>query len=208
MKLTSESKFFLGIVIGTLLIIIAAVILLSQPAKPIEKNLLITSSTHTLGNKDAKVWLVEFSDFQCPACHVFADMVYDLANTHKDALLVAYRHFPLPQHPYSEKAAIAAESAGRQEKFWDMGQLLFNNQDSLSDETVASLAGSLSLDMTKFSADLQDPTLKSLVESDKTYGEQLRLTATPTFFLNGVKLEVGSPEELKKKVEEKSKNID
>lgn len=202
MKLTSESKFFLGIIGGTFLIIAIAVALFSRPPKPIEKDKLITPTTYTMGNTNAKFWLVEFSDFQCPACHAFAHTVQELAENHKDTLLVAYRHFPLPQHSFAVKAAIAAQSAGRQEKFWEMGQLLFDNQENLSDAVVASLAASLSLDMEKFSSDSADPSLEALIESDKRYGEQLGLTATPTFFLNGVKLDVGKPEDLKKKVEE------
>lgn len=202
MKFTSESKFFLGIIAGTFLIVLLAVILLSRPAKPIEKNKLVTPEAHTIGNKDANVWLVEFSDFQCPSCHAFAHTVTELANTHKDTLSVAYRHFPLPQHPYAVKAAIAAESGGRQGKFWEMGQLLFDNQDNLSDSVVASLAASLSLNMEKFSSDSADPSIKALIDADTRCSEQLGLTATPTFFLNGVKLDVGTPGELKKKVEE------
>jgi len=202
MKLTSESKFFLGIVIGTLAIIGIAVTLLSQPPKPIAKDQLILPTTHTLGNKDANVWLVEFSDFQCPACHAFAHTVNELAQAHKDNLFVAYRHFPLPQHTYATKAGLAAEAAGKQEKFWEMGDLLFNNQNDLSDTLVASLAASLTLNMEQFSNDIKDSALKTRVEADKTYGEQLQLTVTPTFFLNGVKLDVGTPEDLKKKVEE------
>jgi len=202
MKLTSESKFFLGIIIGTIAIIGIAVLILSQPAKPIAKDQLILPTTHTLGNNNANVWLVEFSDFQCPACHAFADAVTTLAEAHKDTLLVAYRHFPLPQHPYAVKAGVAAEAAGKQGKFWEMGDLLFNNQNALSDTMVASLAGSLSLNMTQFASDSAGPSLETLVRNDVQYGEQLRLAATPTFFLNGVKLDVGTPEDLKKKVEE------
>ena len=82
-----------------------------------------------------------------------------------------------------------------------MEKLLFDNQESISDQTIASLAASLSLNMTQFTKDNADPALKTLVINDKQYGEQLGLTATPTFFLNGVKLEVASPDELKKKVE-------
>jgi len=206
MKLTSETKMFLGIIIGTLCVIGVAVVFLSQPPKPIEKSKLITPTTHTLGSAEAKVWLVEFSDFRCPACHAFADAVEELVTAHKDTLLLAYRYFPLPQHPYSQKAAIAAEAAGRQNKFWEMGALLFNNQDSLSDVTVASVAASLALDIPKFSADIQDPALKALIESDVAYGEQIRITATPTFFLNGVKLDVGTPDDLKQKVVEAINN--
>ena len=202
MKLTSESKFFLSIILGTLAIIGIAVILLSKPPKPIAKDQLILPTTYTMGNKDAKVWLVEFSDFQCPACHAFAHTVNELAATHKDNLFIAYRHFPLPQHAFATKAGIAAEAAGKQEKFWEMGDLLFDNQNTLSDSLVASLAASLSLNAEQFSGDLKDFTLKTRVETDQAYGEQLRLTATPTFFLNGVKLDVGRPEDLKAKVEE------
>jgi len=201
MKLTSESKFFIGIIALTVLIILGAVMLLSQPQKPIAKELLIPASAPVRGKKDAKTWLVEFSDFQCPACKAFAATVDGLAAQNPDTLYVAYRHFPLSQHPLAQKAAIAAEAAGLQGKFWDMDKLLFANQDTLSDAKFTELAKSINLDMAVFASASSDPKTLEKITADVAYGNSLRLNATPTFFLNGVKLEVESPDELKKKVE-------
>jgi protein-disulfide isomerase len=201
MKLTSESKFFIGIIAATVFIVIAAVILLSQPQKPIAKELLIPASAPTRGNKNAKTWLVEFSDFQCPACKAFAAVVDELATKYPDTLFIAYHHFPLPQHPLALKAGIAAEAAGAQGKFWDMEKLLFANQDTLSEVKFAELAGQLKLDMTAFASASSDTKIVDKINTDVSYGNKLGLNATPTFFLNGVKLEVASPDELKKKVE-------
>ena len=201
MKLTSESKFFLGIITVTALIVTAAVILLSRPQKPIAKEELIPASAFTRGNKDAQVWLVEFSDFQCLACKVFASVVDELSQTYPDRLLIAYRHFPLPQHLFAQKAAIAAEAAGLQGKFWDMDKLLFASQDTLSEAKFTELAKELSLDMVAFASASSDPKVLEKINADVSYGNKLGLNATPTFYLNGVKLDVGTPEDLKKKVE-------
>jgi protein-disulfide isomerase len=201
MKLTNESKFFAGIVFGTLIIIVAAVMLLSQPAKPVDKEKLITSSTHTIGNNDAKVWLVEFSDFECPACKLFSKTIETLITDHKETLLFAHRHYPLPQHLFAVKAAIAAESAGRQGKFWEMWKLLYD-EPQLSASTVSAMVKTLNLDEQQFASDSNDPTIAGLIEEDQAFGESLGITATPTFYLNGVKLDVRTPAELKIKVEE------
>jgi len=145
MKLTSESKFFIGIIAVTAFIVITAVILLSQPQKPIAKEELIPASALTRGNKDAKTWLVEFSDFQCPACKAFTIVVDELAAKYPDTLFIAYRHFPLPQHSLAQKAAIAAEAAAAQGKFWDMKKLLFADQNTLSDAKFTELGEQLKL---------------------------------------------------------------
>jgi len=202
MKLTSESKFFIGIIAATIFIIAVAIILLSQPQKPIIKEELIPASAPTRGNKDAKTWLVEFSDFQCPACKLFAAAVDELALKNPDTLYVAYRHFPLPQHPLAQKAAITAEAAGAQGKFWDMDKLLFGNQDTLTDAKFTELAKSLNLDMTAFASASSDTKIVDKINTDVSYGNKLGLNATPTFYLNGVKMDVGKPEDLKGKIEE------
>jgi len=205
MKLTSESKFFAGIVLGTFIIIIAAVTLLSQPAKPIERDTLITPTTHATGNKDAAVWLVEFSDFDCLACKIFSPTVEQLIADHKETLLFAHRHFPLSQHLFALPAAVAAESAGRQDKFWEMWKLLYN-EPSLTESSVSAMVKTLQLDEKQFAFDSADPGIIARIQQDQEFGDSLGITATPTFYLNGVKLEAGTPDALKKAVEEKLKN--
>jgi protein-disulfide isomerase len=201
MKLTSESKLFAGIIGITLVIIVIAVVALSQPAKPIAKNELILSTTHTRGNINAKTWLVEFSDFQCPACKTFETAVETLSKKYPDALMLGYRHFPLPQHPLSRDSALVAEAAGVQGKFFEMGSLLFKNQERLSEEVFASAASELKLDMALFTKNRTEASLAALVTADVDYGNQIGINATPTFYLNGLKLEANSPEELTTAIE-------
>jgi len=214
MKLTGESKFFLGIIFGTLTIIGLAVILLTRPTKPLPKELLIPSTAPTKGNKDAQVWLVEFSDFQCPACKVFSLAVDDLAKKYPDTLLVAYRHFPLDQHIYSTITARAAQLAHDKSKFWDLSATLFENQEKIATATsqkeareiIIQLATTLFPVSDGYATDLVGNKGDDTVQKDRLYGNAIGINATPTFFLNGVKLEARTPDELKKKVEEAIKN--
>jgi protein-disulfide isomerase len=205
MKLTGESKFFLGIIGGTILVLVVAVLFLSQPSKPIEKSRLINPKTHTTGNVDAKTWLVEFSDFECPACRVFTPTVEALIADHKDQLLFAHRHFPLPQHLFSMKSAIAAEAAGKQNKFWEMAHALYK-EPTLSDSSIAAIPKTLQLNEEQFASDSANPAIEAAITEDVQLGDAIGIRATPTFFLNGMKLEVKSPEELKQKVEEAIKS--
>jgi len=201
MKLTSETKLFIGIFAFTAIIIALAMIIMTRPAKPIVKEELILPTTYTKGPKDAPVWLVEFSDFQCPACKAFSGVVADLTKKYPDKLLVAYRYFPLDIHPQSIPTAIAAEAAGKQGKFWEMEQLLFANQERFGDTLYNELATQLGLDMNTFKASINDPATKQVVTNDTTYGSSIGINATPTFFLNGVKLTLFAPADLTKEVE-------
>ena len=200
MKLTSETKLFIGIIGATILMIVAAVFVFLKPAPTLPRQELVGSGP-VAGNPDAAVFLVEFSDFQCPACAAFAPTVKEIIEKHKDKLLVAYRHFPLDQHPYAVEAAIAAEAAAQQGKFWEMADLLFTNQTRLSDELVLDFAKQLDLSMDTFAQDLARSDLKQKVEADLAYGLQIGINATPTFFLNGKKLNLTSFDDLKSAVE-------
>jgi len=201
MKLTSETKLFIGIFTFTAIIIAVAMVIMTRPAKPIAKEYLILPTTYTKGAKDASVWLVEFSDFQCPACKAFSSVVSDLSKKYPDKLLVAYRYFPLDSHPQSIPAAIAAESAGIQGKFWEMEQLLFANQERLSEALYPELATQLGLDMNTFRESFANPKTKQIIINDRNYGTSIGINATPTFFLNGVKLNLLTPSDLTKEVE-------
>jgi len=200
MKFTSETKLFLGIILLTVGIIMGAGILFSIPPKPIPKSELISPHTNITGNPSAKTWLVEFSDFQCPACKAFAGTVDTLSKKFPGDLSIAYRHFPLPQHQQAREAAIVAEAAERQGKFWDMAHLLFANQETLSDASYASFASTLTLDPVRFAADRKSASIAAHIDEDIAYGTTLGIDATPTFFLNGVKLTVAIPSDLEKAV--------
>lgn len=195
MKVTSESKFFLGIIGVTIFLIGFAAYSLSKPAPPepeLPKGELVGESSYTRGNASASAYLVEFSDFQCPACKTAKPVVDELTVKYKNNLLFVYRHFPLAQHPFGTKAALAAEAAGEQGKFWEMYDLLFTNQENFSDEIFVDLARQLKLDEKAFSEALNDPKLKEKVAQDQNYGITIGINSTPTFFLNGRKLKLTS----------------
>ena len=111
-------------------------------------------------------------------------------------LRFVYRHFPLPQHKYAIKAAATAEAAGKQGKFWEMGDLLFDRQSELSDDLFPKLATELKLDVDQFSKDQISQETNKRIGDDTAAGNQVGINATPTFFLNGVKVNLKSFGEL------------
>lgn len=202
MKLTDESKLFIGIILATFVIIGIGIAFFTKPAPILPRQELIPPGTNTLGSEKAKVFLVEFSDFQCSSCKEFYPIVNQLFEKYKDKLIVAYRHFPLEKHPFSQKEALAVEAAGAQGKFWQMHDLLFDSQERISDDLIIDLAKQLNLDLGKFQKDMQEEKLKEKILSDKAYGEKIGIDATPTFFLNGQKLTLYSFDDLRKQVEQ------
>ena len=204
MKLTGESKVLLSILLVTVAIIGCAVYFFSKPTpppKPLTREELVPADAFTIGNASGSAYLVEFSDFQCPACRAFAPVVDELVTKYSDKLLFVYRHYPLTKHQFAKPAAMAAEAAGQQEKFWEMAKLLFENQDKLSGSLWASLADELKLNRKDFDQAMNDETLKAKIDRDEIAAIALKLPGTPSFFLNGVRLEVASPLDLKTALE-------
>lgn len=146
------------------------------------------------GNENAAVTLVEYSDFECPACASYYPFIKQLADDFPDDLKIVYRHFPLTSiHRYALPAARAAEAAGNQGKFWEMHDKLFENQrswerNSQADEIFEAYAGELGLNLEQFRKDYNDGSTKSKVQSDARLGQQNNVTGTPSFFLNGRKI--------------------
>lgn len=142
--------------------------------------------------KDTKVTLIEYSDFECPACGAYYPMVKQLGQEFKNISII-YRHFPLPQHANARGAAQAAEAAGQQGKFWEMHNLLFDNQTTWSGSTAAeqiftAYAQNLGLEMTKFKTDFNSAETKTKIEADYQSGAK-EIDGTPTFFLNDKKIQ-------------------
>ncbi len=196
MKLTSETKLFLGIFAITGIILAIAIAVMTKPAKPIAKEVLLANAAHTLGSKDANVWLVEFSDFQCPACGQFYPAVKQLTEKYKNSLFFVYRNYPIPSHQLAIPAARAAEAAAQQGKYWEMHDALFVGQAQLSNEFIASKASELGLDMEKFTADKQSSKVQTSIDADVSLGESIGINATPTFYLNGKKLQLNTVNDL------------
>lgn len=139
-----------------------------------------------LGNKNAKVTVIEFSDFQCPFCQrAYSDAVTgikrDYANTGKVKLV--YRDFPLSFHQEAQPAAEAAQCANEQGKFWEYHDKLFENQGQLSSTYYKQLASDLKLDTSKFNSCLESRKFKSEVEKDFSDGNRAGVSGTPTFFI-------------------------
>ena len=147
------------------------------------------------GNKEAKVVIVEYSDFQCPACRAYYLMMREIEVAFGDQIAFVYRHFPLNQiHNNAELAARAAQAAAKQDKFWEMYSLLFEKQDEWSkvaniEPLFESYAKLLNLDTEKFKADFESKEIRSLVRVERQSAMNLDLKGTPTFFINGKKIE-------------------
>src|SRR3990167_2325581 len=193
--MSTESKFFIGIGLVTLVIIVAGVFLLGRkttPASPVqnEQKVLGSSIRNFQGNANATVKIVEFADFQCPACGVAHPIVKSIIEKNQDKIYFVYRHYPLSSHRNAKLAAQASEAAQVQGKFWQMYDMIFENQKEWSDSSNAkeifeSYAQKLGLDVNKFKEDF-DKT-KSVIEQDYADGNQVGVDSTPTFFINGEK---------------------
>ncbi|MBI4065223.1 thioredoxin domain-containing protein [Candidatus Gottesmanbacteria bacterium] len=204
MRLTGESKLFLGVTGASILLIAIAAIFFSRPA-PVQPTLpkseLLGQQPHGKGNASASTYLVEFSDFQCPACKAAKPFVDEVVEKNRERLFFVYRHFPLAQHPFGLKAAIVAEAAGVQGKFWEMYDLLFTNQENLSEALFVDLAKQLNLNEKDFTDSLSDPKTKANVSLDRDYGLKIGVNSTPTFYLNGKKLILTSYSDIRVEVE-------
>ncbi len=148
-------------------------------------------------NPNAKVTLVEYSDFQCPACAAFESVLETFVHPkYKDDIRFVYRHFPLSQHQNAVPAARAAEAAGNQGKFWEMHDLLFKNQTKWSELTDSAAvtkifmgyADELKLDLVTFATDMKSSATDRAIQADTNQGLEFGINSTPTFYLNDVKM--------------------
>src|SRR4029450_292887 len=135
-------------------------------------------SPHIRGNPDAPVTLEEYGDFQCPPCGMFAAFVGQLEKEYDPRLRIVFRNFPLKSHEHAGEAAIAAEAAGLQGRFWEMHDVLYREQDAWSKapnvrELFESSAGTIGLDLDKFKKDMDSDQIKARVEADRQRGESL-----------------------------------
>lgn len=148
------------------------------------------------GSKDAKVTIIEFSDFQCPFCGKFFAQTLPLIEKNyieTGKVKMVYRDFPLDFHQYSQKAAEAAECANEQGKFWEYHNKIFENQDALDSGSLKKYARDLSLDTAKFNDCLDSGKMASEVQKDFDDGTKYGVSGTPTFFINGIKLVGAQP---------------
>ena len=166
----------------------------------------VSPNDQVSGNKDSKNILIEYSDFQCPACKAYDPLVRQLLKEHGTELLFVYRHFPLPQHAQAKPAAYTSEAAANQGKFWEMHDMIFDKQTDWAgkrnaDEIFRQYAEILKLDMAKYDEDISSAAIESKVSDQYKSGVANFVNSTPTFFLNGKKIQPGSYEEFVKIVQ-------
>ena len=156
----------------------------------------LQASDHVLGSRDAKVVLIEYGDYQCPSCKVWQTSVEELkTKTGQDVALV-FRNFPITTaHKNALAASRAAEAAALQNKFWEMGSLLYRNQDAWSgvdspETTFEQYATQLSLDMDQFKSDYKSSKVLDKINLDRDMATKQDVKGTPTFFLNGKLLDL------------------
>ncbi len=145
----------------------------------------VSARDHIQGKQDAPITLVEYADFECPACGTAYPAVKEVQQRLGDRMRFVFRNYPLEQHPHAEHAAEAAEAAGAQGKYWQMHDYLFEHQDALSDRELVDSARAVGLDSSRFVSDLEQGTYTGQIEEDIASGDQSGIEATPTFFING-----------------------
>jgi protein-disulfide isomerase len=209
-KSKSSLPFF---IIGVVLVgVIAAVVLLSRQSSsnstPAQNTTSSTNQTqrmtpqpgapnpYTRGMPTARVTVEEFSDFQCPACGGFEPGLRRVMNDYGDRVQFIFRNYPLPMHKYAFLAARAAEAAGVQGKFWEMHDLIYDNQKEWSDSMeprvqFESYATRLGLDVQRYKADMERQEIAERIKADYVRGTSVGVGGTPTVYLNGRQLVPG-----------------
>jgi protein-disulfide isomerase len=158
-------------------------------------NVGVELTAHVKGNTESSVKLVEYSDFQCPACASFQPALERIMTEFGDKISFEYKHFPLPIHPFADEAARAAEAASQQGKFFEYHDALFANQAEWAGAAnptafFAKYANEIGLDETKFKQHYNASLIKGKVKAEFDEARELGITATPTFYLNGAKMEI------------------
>lgn len=188
--MNSDSKFFVG-VIAVAILILGGFIFYSAKKEDVVLN-VDYSLGQKVGSDSAKIKIVEFGDFQCPACASAAD-AFEGLKKEKD-LQISFRHFPIiSSHANAEISSYAAEAAGNQDKFWEMYDILYSRQTEWANSNSAkdifiSYAQELKLDVEKFKKDIDSDGVKVTVQRDYNDALELGVNSTPTFYINNRKV--------------------
>lgn len=195
MHLSTENKVLIGIVVVTLGLLFGGAYYLTKTAPPEAKDTIemkdaLSSSAYHKGDSTAKVKIVEFADFQCPACGASEPIVQKVLKDYEGKVYYEYHHYPLQQHKWAQDAAEASEVAGELGKFWEFHDLLYAKQNDWADKDTAvsmfkQYAKDLQLDEKKFSEGLDSHKYRDKVLDSVKKGDSLAVNSTPTFFVNG-----------------------
>ena len=148
----------------------------------------VSHRDHLQGSIEAATTLLEYGDFECPACGAAYPMVKAVQESLGESLCFAFRNFPLTNiHPHAEHAAEAAEAAGAQGKFWEMHDALYENQDALEDEDLASYGTDLGLDADRLLSEVLSHSHLPRIQEDFRGGIRSGVNGTPTFYINNIR---------------------
>jgi protein-disulfide isomerase len=176
---------------------------------------MIQTDDHVIGKADSKVYLIIYGDYECPACKAWEPSVVEIRDEYKDRVAFIFRNYPIQdKHLNARAAANAAEAANLQGKFWEMHDLLYakysewTNASTLQQDRFEGYANQLGLNMDQFKKDYASTAVADHIDSDKNSGDDLGVDGTPTFFLNGEKINLplpgsGGKEQMKSLIEAK-----
>ncbi len=187
--------FWLSFLVVLGLIIWGLIVALNKPVKTglnLGEPSAVTAADHVRGSVDAPVTIIEYSDFQCPACALYYPLIEKLLNESTTTVRFVYRHFPLYPLPHKNAliAAEASEAAAVQGKFWEMYQLIFENQESWENlpnpqGVFEGYAERIGINSEAFKKDMTSDAVKKRVQTDRDEAIFLGVNSTPTFFVNG-----------------------
>jgi len=198
-KIIKQASLWLSVLVGLGLIVWGMVIIVKNYDPSIVSNAvkienIVVSDDWVKGDKNAKVIIHEYADFECPACAFYSPIINKISTDYGNKIAFVYRYFPLPSHSNALPTAYAAEAAGKQGKFWEMHDLLFLKQSEWQSKTNAreisiGYAKSLGLDVVKFSKDIDSKEVKDRVGRDLKEADRTNMPGTPTVFINGTQIE-------------------
>lgn len=209
---TSVKATIVAIAVAIVLLAVGLAYALTQRAESAppegEKLQTVRTDSHVLDEgAEGAVTVVEFLDFECEACGAFYPIVEELRARYDGDIRYVVRYFPLPGHVNSTQAALAAEAAAQQGRFEDMYHRLFETQSQWGErgeetpEVFRAFAEELDLDLTAYDTAIADPATLTRVQQDKSDGEDLGVTSTPTFFIDGEMLQLQEWDDLEEAVE-------
>lgn len=153
----------------------------------------VSNADHAQGNLNADLVIVEYGDYQCPYCGAAYPVLKEMMRQYGKQIKFVFRNFPLSEmHQYAHDAALAAEAAALQGKFWEMHDAIYENQQYLNDQLLFNLAEKLELNMVQFKSDIQSADLNQRVDSDFESGMLSGVNGTPSFYVNGKKFNGGA----------------
>jgi protein-disulfide isomerase len=192
---TTEGKFVTFIIAVIVLAFAYYFYAMNNGTSTATGEVTVTESDHVRGNLSGKVTLVEFGDIQCPACGAYEPIVRQVTADNSDILKVVFKHFPLTQiHQNALLAAKASEAASNQGKFWEMHDIMYDHQTEWAGSLSArdafiQYATTLGLDIEKFKTDMASQAIEDKILADYKEGTNLGIQGTPTFFVNGTKID-------------------